>query len=82
MLRIGKISPSPFSEGAELTQWFHANCLFEQMKNPRATKLESIDDLEGLDEIPDSDKQLIQDLFQKQSEPKYFFIGTFFLNCC
>lgn len=65
MLRIGKISPSPFAEGAEITQWFHANCLFEQMRNPRAIKLESLDDLDGFTELGDSDKQLIQDLFHK-----------------
>lgn len=50
-VRIGKVSPSPFSEGSELTQWFHLKCSFDQMKNPRATKLESLEELEGLDEL-------------------------------
>lgn len=68
ILRIGKVSPSPFAEGSEMTQWFHANCLFDQMKNPRAVKLESKDDLEGFDDLPDEDKQVIENLFQKLGE--------------
>lgn len=34
-VRIGKISPNPFDEGKEMTKWFHMECVFEQMKNPR-----------------------------------------------
>lgn len=63
-----------------MTQWFHAACLFEQMKNPRATKLEAVEDLEGLDELQDSDQQLIQDLFQKLGITVVFWLETCFHN--
>ena len=62
-LRIGKHSPSPFAEGTEMHNWFHPKCCFEQMKNPKAIKLESLDDLEGFDEIKTEDHDLIQELF-------------------
>lgn len=80
ILRIGKVSPSPFAEGSELTQWFHAKCLFDQMKNPRASKLESADDLDGYDELPDTDKQLIDDLIKAMS--KLLCVNLLFSHSC
>ena len=35
------------------------------MKNPRATKLESLDVLEGFDDLPDEEKAKVQELFDK-----------------
>lgn len=56
-----------------MTNWFHTNCLFEQMKNPRAVKLESSEDLEGFDEIQAEDKELIQKLIEKRGKRRTEF---------
>ena len=54
-----------------MTQWFHANCLFEQMKNPRATRLASVEELEGFDDLPDSDRKLIEGLMSEQEGRRF-----------
>ncbi|CAL1269349.1 unnamed protein product [Larinioides sclopetarius] len=54
LVRIAKIIPNPFSEGAnDMKQWFHVQCIFEKLSRARATtkKIESTDDLEGWDEL-------------------------------
>lgn len=63
VLRIGKVSSNPFSEGAEMTNWFHAQCCFEQMKGGRAAKIESLEDLEGFDDLKKKDQDQIQKWF-------------------
>ncbi|GBL73513.1 DNA ligase 3 [Araneus ventricosus] len=54
LVRIAKILPNPFSEGAnDMKQWFHVRCIFTKLSRARATtkKIESTDDLEGWDEL-------------------------------
>lgn len=65
-LRVGKISAH--EQFGDMTQWLHPKCLFDQMlKSKRATRLESLDDLEGLDELKDEDRKLIENLFNEFS---------------
>uniref|UniRef100_A0A0K8RMA1 Putative atp-dependent dna ligase iii n=1 Tax=Ixodes ricinus TaxID=34613 RepID=A0A0K8RMA1_IXORI len=38
VLRIAKIVPNPFSDsGGDMKQWFHVDCIFEQLSRARAT---------------------------------------------
>lgn len=69
LVRVGKISASPFSEGAELTQYFHPHCVFEQMKGGRAARLESLDELEGYDSLEEEHKKQIREFFEALPPP-------------
>jgi len=69
LVRIGKISSSPFAEGAELTHYFHVHCVFEQMKGGRASRLESLDDLEGYDSLEEEHKKQIREFFEALPPP-------------
>ncbi|NWS32801.1 DNLI3 ligase, partial [Polioptila caerulea] len=62
MVRIGKIVPNPFTEsGGDMKEWYHVKCIFEKLDKARATtkKIEDITDLEGWEELQDSDKEII-----------------------
>lgn len=62
VLRIGKIVPNPFSDsGGEMKQWFHVDCIFEQLSRARATtkKIEDAGDLEGWSEIEPEDRKVV-----------------------
>lgn len=62
VLRIGKIVPNPFSDsGGEMKQWFHVDCIFEQLSRARATtkKIEDAGDLEGWSEIGQDDRKVV-----------------------
>lgn len=56
LVRIAKIIPNPFTEsGGEMKQWFHVKCIFVKLSRARATtkKIESTEDLEGWEDIPE-----------------------------
>nr|XP_028563139.1 DNA ligase 3 [Podarcis muralis]XP_028563140.1 DNA ligase 3 [Podarcis muralis]XP_028563141.1 DNA ligase 3 [Podarcis muralis]XP_028563142.1 DNA ligase 3 [Podarcis muralis]XP_028563143.1 DNA ligase 3 [Podarcis muralis] len=62
MVRIGKVVPNPFTEsGGDMKEWYHVKCIFEKLERARATtkKIEDITDLEGWEELQDSEKELI-----------------------
>nr|XP_037286596.1 DNA ligase 3-like [Rhipicephalus microplus] len=70
-LRIGKIVPNPFSDsGGEMKQWFHVECIFEQLSRSRATtkKIEDAGDLEGWSEIEPDDRKLVLKHINELSE--------------
>uniref|UniRef100_A0A2R5LJI1 DNA ligase n=1 Tax=Ornithodoros turicata TaxID=34597 RepID=A0A2R5LJI1_9ACAR len=61
-LRIGKIVPNPFTEsGGDMKQWFHVDCIFQQLSRARATtkKIDDPGDLEGWADVEDSDRKVI-----------------------
>ncbi|KAM5273122.1 DNA ligase 3 isoform 1-T1 [Ctenodactylus gundi] len=60
--RIGKVVPNPFSEsGGEMKEWYHIKCMFEKLERARATtkKIEDLTELEGWEELEDSEKEQI-----------------------
>ncbi|XP_037523328.1 DNA ligase 3 [Rhipicephalus sanguineus] len=70
-LRIGKIVPNPFSDsGGEMKQWFHVECIFDQLSRARATtkKIEDAGDLEGWSEIEPDDRKLVLKHINELSE--------------
>ncbi|KAI8796337.1 DNA ligase 3 [Biomphalaria glabrata] len=72
-LRIGKLSPNPFSEdGGQMKQWFHPTCLFETFARARAstTKLEDPEDAEGFNDLQEDDKHLIKKLIEDYQTKK------------
>lgn len=70
-VRLGKVSPSPFSEGAEMVNWFHIECAFEQMSaSTRTIRPESLEDLEGIEDLGEEDQEKIQKLFEGLSNGK------------
>ena len=64
--RIGKLTPSPFSEGDSMAQWYHPGCLFQTFQRVRvATKIiEEPDDLEGYGDLEDGDKKALLKLIE------------------
>ncbi|GFS06592.1 DNA ligase [Elysia marginata] len=67
-LRIGKVTPNPFSEdGGDMKQWFHPSCIFETFVRARATtkKIEDPEDVEGFGDLKPEDKEVIKDLIEK-----------------
>lgn len=75
-LRLAKLSPSPFSEDGDMKMYYHPKCLFETFLRARATTkvIEEPDDVEGFQDLNDSDKDLINDLIKefcnKKGSPK------------
>ncbi|KAG8194914.1 hypothetical protein JTE90_021375 [Oedothorax gibbosus] len=70
LVRIAKILPNPFSEGAgDMKQWFHMKCIFEKLSRARATtkKIDSSDDLEGWDELDEEYKPEVLKLISEYS---------------
>lgn len=74
VLRIGKVVPNPFSDsGGDMKQWFHVDCIFEQLSRARATtkKIDDAGDLEGWADVQPDDRKLvlkhIDDLSSKTS---------------
>lgn len=65
-LRLAKVSPSPFSEDGDMKMYYHPKCLFETFLRVRATTkvIEELDDVEGFQDLNDSDKDLINDLIK------------------
>lgn len=62
MVRIGKVVPNPFTEsGGDMKEWYHVKCIFEKLERARATtkKIEDLTDLEGWEELQDTEKELI-----------------------
>ncbi|XP_033618788.1 DNA ligase 3 isoform X5 [Fukomys damarensis] len=60
--RIGKVVPNPFSEsGGDMKEWYHIKCMFEKLERARATtkKIEDLTELEGWEELEDSEKEQI-----------------------
>jgi predicted DNA-binding WGR domain protein len=74
-LRIGKFGKNPFSDDPEdtKTDWFHYNCIFDALTRARAAtkKIDSVDDLEGFEDMKDSDKQLVRDLVKSYVDDGY-----------
>lgn len=71
VLRIGKIVPNPFTDsGGEMKQWFHVECIFEQLSRARATtkKIEDAGDLEGWSEIGQEDRKIVLKHIDELSE--------------
>ena len=64
--RIGKLTPSPFSEGDSMAQWHHPNCLFQTFQKVRATTkiIEEPDDLEGYGDLEEDDKKALLKLIE------------------
>ncbi|CAG5129065.1 unnamed protein product, partial [Candidula unifasciata] len=66
-LRIGKVTPNPFSEDAgDMKQWFHPACIFETFVKARATtkKIEEPEDAEGFGDLNQEDKDAIKQLIE------------------
>ncbi|CAN8030804.1 unnamed protein product [Ixodes persulcatus] len=62
VLRIAKIVPNPFSDsGGDMKQWFHVDCIFEQLSRARATtkKIEEAEDLEGWADVRPDDRKVV-----------------------
>ena len=59
--RIAKLTPSPFSEGESMAQWYHLPCVFKSFQKVRATTkiIEEPDDLEGYGDLESDDKKII-----------------------
>ncbi|XP_035828474.1 DNA ligase 3 isoform X2 [Aplysia californica] len=67
-LRIGKVTPNPFSEdGGDMKQWFHPACIFETFVRARATtkKIEDPEDAEGFGDLKPEDKDVIKKLIDE-----------------
>lgn len=65
--RIGKLVSNPFSEdGGMMKQWYHVPCIFDSLSRARATtkKIDSIDDLDGFNNLKDDDQQKIKGLIR------------------
>ena len=65
--RIGKLVSNPFSEdGGMMKQWYHVPCIFDSLSRARATtkKIDSIDDLDGFNNLKDDDQQKIKGLIK------------------
>ncbi|XP_078278256.1 DNA ligase 3 isoform X2 [Rhinoraja longicauda] len=60
-VRVGRIMPNPFSEGAEMKEWYHIKCMFEKLERARlSTKtIDDVTDLEGHEELQDPERDLI-----------------------
>ncbi|XP_069767007.1 DNA ligase 3 isoform X2 [Narcine bancroftii] len=60
-VRLGRIVPNPFSEGAEMKEWYHIKCMFEKLERARLStkKIDDITDLEGHEELQDPERDLI-----------------------
>ncbi|XP_062887358.1 DNA ligase 3 [Mobula hypostoma] len=60
-VRIGRIVPNPFSEGAEMKEWYHIKCMFEKLERARLStkKIDDLTDLEGYEELQDPERDLI-----------------------
>jgi hypothetical protein len=71
-VRVGKISSSPFSEGADMTQWLHVECFFEQLRGGRAVKPEALDELEGYSTLKKPDQKKIDKWFAEISKDGKF----------
>ncbi|XP_020369051.2 DNA ligase 3 isoform X1 [Rhincodon typus] len=61
LVRIGRIMPNPFSEGAEMKEWYHIKCMFEKLERARLStkKIDDLTDLEGYEELQDAERDLI-----------------------
>ncbi|XP_072445527.1 DNA ligase 3 [Chiloscyllium punctatum] len=61
LVRIGRIMPNPFSEGAEMKEWYHVKCMFEKLERARLStkKIDDLTDLEGYEELQDAERDLI-----------------------
>ncbi|EGD81001.1 ligase III [Salpingoeca rosetta] len=62
VLRIGKVTPSAFSDDATMTSWFHVPCFFKAQMRSRATttKLEDPADLEGFYSLSEDDRRSVK----------------------
>eukprot|EP01132_Coremiostelium_polycephalum_P010068 gene10068-12343_t len=70
-LRIGKVYLSDrFTDDGQTTDWFHIKCFFEAQSRARKTtkKVESTDDLEGLDELGPNDQKLVENYIKEFKE--------------
>lgn len=59
LVRLAKVIPNPFTEnGGDMKEWYHMRCIFTKLSRARATtkKIESVDDIEGWDDIEDEQK--------------------------
>ncbi|XP_067864142.1 DNA ligase 3 isoform X2 [Heptranchias perlo] len=61
LVRIGRIVPNPFTEAAEMKEWYHIKCMFEKLERARLStkKIDDITDLEGYEELQDAERDLI-----------------------
>uniref|UniRef100_UPI00398EB682 DNA ligase 3 n=1 Tax=Pristiophorus japonicus TaxID=55135 RepID=UPI00398EB682 len=61
LVRIGRIMPNPFSEAAEMKEWYHIKCMFEKLERARLStkKIDDLTDLEGYEELQDAERDLI-----------------------
>eukprot|EP01147_Barroeca_monosierra_P002945 gene2945-5746_t len=62
VLRIGKVTPSPFSDEGSMTSWFHIPCFFKQQMRARSTtqKVQDASDLEGFFQIEEDDRRTVK----------------------
>ena len=70
-IRIAKLVPNIFSDdGGEMKQYHHPVCIFESFKRARATTkiIEDPGDLEGWDDVNDSDKENVLKLIRAHEE--------------
>ncbi|XP_067866287.1 DNA ligase 3 isoform X2 [Heterodontus francisci] len=60
-VRIGRIVPNPFSEAAEMKEWYHIKCMFDKLERARLStkKIDDLTDLEGYEELQDAERDLI-----------------------
>jgi hypothetical protein len=66
-VRIGKVHPSPFSEGASMADWYHPACFFDAMMRTLAKTLVpmSSDDIKGWEDLEAADEALLQPLLDE-----------------
>eukprot|EP00457_Paulinella_chromatophora_P005448 gb/GEZN01005465.1/.p1 GENE.gb/GEZN01005465.1/~~gb/GEZN01005465.1/.p1 ORF type:complete len:492 (+),score=80.53 gb/GEZN01005465.1/:26-1501(+) len=66
-LRIGKISPNPFSEDDTMTSWYHPACIFRALKRAKAStkKIESKEDIENFEQLNEAEQQVIFKLMEE-----------------
>lgn len=70
--RIGKVVPNPFTDGeGDMKQWYHVSCIFKTLSRARATtkKIERPTDLEGWEDLQESDKDEILKFMQPSKSP-------------
>jgi len=75
-LRVGRVAPNPFKEGETMTSWYKLLPFFEMQQKQRKTtkKLESIDELEGFDSLPEENqnavKTALEQFLAEKDKPK------------
>ncbi|KJH42802.1 Poly(ADP-ribose) polymerase and DNA-Ligase Zn-finger region [Dictyocaulus viviparus] len=74
-VRLAKITPNPFVQNTEgpppdMKQYYHPHCLFEMFFKARASTkvIEKADDVEGLDDLKDEDKEVILKFIDELNE--------------